>query len=269
MMATLEWRHIDREPGFVRRLIEAQIRLTHRFDRLIPADLRVDGNRDFIERIVPRYLRPGSTVYDVGCGKNPVISQRQKSELRLKVTGLDVDADEMREAAPGTYDETICVDLTTYQGRSDADLVICQSLLEHVRDVEAAIRAISSILRRGGRALIFTPCRNALYARLNRMLPQDFKRRLLFAIFPEMRRSHGFPAFYDRCTAYDLQQLAFRYDLITESLSAYFESGYFRFCLPIHVAWRIGVLTFRLAAGDQAAETMSLVLRKQEARHEP
>ena len=114
-----------------RRLIDFQTRLAGRFDRLLPQDLRVDGNRDFLDALVPEHLEPGSVVYDVGGGKNPVIGSERKAALGLTVVGLDIDDDELSAAPKGLYDRTVAADITNYRGQGDADLVICQALLEH------------------------------------------------------------------------------------------------------------------------------------------
>jgi SAM-dependent methyltransferase len=252
--------------SWLRHLIDSQVHLTRRFDGLLPAEFQVDGNRDFLDNLVPMYLKPGSLVYDVGGGKNPVIGRQLKTSLRLRVVGLDVDSSELAGAPPGLYDQTICADISTYAGCGDADLVVCQALLEHVRDADRAIAAISSILKPGGRAMIFVPSRNALYARLNLILPQRIKRRILYAVFPEMRKDHGFPAYYDRCTPAAFDRLGRRHGLIPESRRLYFTSGYFRFCLPLHVVWRVWLILFRWMAGDEAAETFAVIFRKEQSK---
>ncbi len=244
------------------RVVDLQSRLSLRFDRLLAPEFRLDGNRDFIENLVPAYLSPGMVVYDVGAGRNPLIRPEHKSALGMKVVGLDINAMALRAAPLGAYDEAICADVCEYSGHADADLVICQALLEHVRSVDKAFRGIASVLKPGGRAAIFVPCRNAIYARINLILPEALKRALLFAIFPGMRRDHGFPAFYDQCTPSKLERIARRHGLVTEHRRIYFESSYFRFFFPLHALWRIWVALFRFIAQDEAAETVSLVMRK-------
>src|SRR5262249_28918027 len=160
----------------LRRLVEIQVGWSRWFDRFIPPEYTVDGNRDFLDDLVPRHLRNGMRIYDVGGGKNPVISRDTKSAMDLQVVGLDIDSRGLRSAPDGVYDETVCADITRYTGLADADLVICQSTLEHARDTSAALRAIARILKPGARALIFTPSRNAVYARFNLLLPERLKR---------------------------------------------------------------------------------------------
>jgi hypothetical protein len=77
-----------------------------------------------------------------------------------------------------------------------------------VEDVEAAFASITSVLKPGGVALIFVPSRNAVFARLNMLLPQSVKQSILYSIFPEKRKKQGFPAFYNNCTPSGLKKLA-------------------------------------------------------------
>ena len=233
-----------------------------RFDALLPEEFSIDGNREFLDKLVPSFVLPRTVIYDVGGGKNPVVGPQRKTELGLRVIGLDIDGGELTSAPTGSYDKAVCADISSYQGPGDGDLVICQALLEHVRDTGAALRAISSILKPGGRALIFVPSRHAVYARINLLLPESLKRRILFTVFPKTRRDHGFHAFYDRCTPANFVGMAAQNGLVTEDCRVYFQSGYFRFCFPLHAAWRLWMLLFRRFAGWQAAETFTLILRK-------
>jgi len=250
--------------GAVRAFINGNIRLSHSFDKLLPAKLRVDGNRHFIECFAPRFLAEGQRVFDIGGGKNPYISVDRKQELGLTVTALDIQADEMARAPAGAYDESICADISSYRGNADADLVICQALLEHVKDVGGAFEAIASMLKPGGRALIFVPSRNAVFARLNLLLPQKIKERILFAIYPQTRRNQGFVSYYDRCTPRDFRRLGEGNGLVVEEAEYYFVSSYFRFFFPAYLLWRLWLLGFHAVAGNQAAETFSMALRKPE-----
>jgi 2-polyprenyl-6-hydroxyphenyl methylase/3-demethylubiquinone-9 3-methyltransferase len=247
----------------VRTFVHAQVNWSHRIDRLLPDSLRIDGNREFLEAVVPQYLTQGAHIYDIGGGKNPVIACERKAALSLRVTGLDIDPRELSSAPDGSYDRVVCADISSFTGAGDADLVICQALLEHVADTESALRAIASILRPGGRALVFVPSRNAVYARLNMILPEGLKRAILFGIYPEMMRDHGFPAYYDRCTPAEFDEMARLHGLVREDRRLYFQSDYFRFCIPMHLLWRTWVVLFRAMAGATAAETFTLVLRKE------
>jgi SAM-dependent methyltransferase len=157
----------------------------------------------------------------------------------------------------------IAADLCQYRGDGTADLVICMATLEHVPDAAGAIRAIASCLRPGGRACLFMPSRNAVFARLNLILPQRLKERLLFNLIPEKAAGHdGFPAFYNACTPRQMIDLARSAGLEPETRELYWISSYFMILTPVFVIWRVWQGLFWLIARDQAAETFALVLRK-------
>jgi len=256
----LEQFHV--QPSLVRRCLRAQIRWSGWIDDRLSAPFRVDGNRDFLDSVVPQHLQPGSMVYDVGGGKNPVVDQAVKQRLGLQVAGLDIDAAELAAAPDGLYDRTICADVTQYRGSGDGDLVICQALLEHVPDTGRALESIAGLLKPGGRALVFIPSRNAVYARLNLLLPEKLKCWILFGIFPSMSRDHGFRAYYDRCTPRAIEETAIRCGLTVEERRLYYRSDYFRFFVPLHAIWRTWQMVFHRLVGDEAAETFTFVFQK-------
>lgn len=250
--------------NFLRTMIHWQVWLSERFDGMLPAKFQQDGNEDYRENLVPLYLRHGLRLYEVGGGKSPLIDADVKQSYALHIIGIDIDQEELDRAQPGLYDETICADITTFQGQGDGDMIICQTLLEHVQDTEATIGAIAGILKPGGMALLFVPSRNALFARLNILLPHDLKRRILFGIYPERAVKQGFRAYYHRCTPRAMVQIASSLGLAVKELRTYYISHYFYFCFPLHLLWRLWLFLFYALAGKQAAETFSLVLVKPE-----
>lgn len=246
----------------LRRVTEFQAQLTRMMDRVLPEKYRIYGRQYFRERLVPRYLARHQTIYDVGAGATPFLLPERKAWLAARVVGLDISASELARAPEGSYDQTERVDISAYAGRGDADLVICQSVLEHVHDVAGAFASLASILRPGGRLLVFVPNRNAFFARLNLMLPEALKRRVLFALYPEKQETCGFPVFYDRCTPRDFRALADACGLTVEAERHFFICSYFFGLLPVYFIWRLWILIGARVFGAQAAATFCMVLRK-------
>ena len=248
--------------GLVNSIVSSQLRISAAFNRLLPLDLQVDGNRDFLDDFVWRYVRHGLVVWDVGGGKSPCFSPAKKAELGLRVVGLDTSAAELSLAEPGSYDRTIVADLTTMESTHDeADLVICQAVLEHVKSTGSALSSIARILRPGGTALVFVPCRKAWYARLNLMLPDSIRLRLISLLTGERAVFHGFPPYYDRCTPEEFESMAASAGLSVVELKMYYESTYFRVAFPVYLLWR-GWMAARRALGRPIPETFSMALRK-------
>jgi ubiquinone/menaquinone biosynthesis C-methylase UbiE len=247
-----------------RQLIASQVALSRAFDRLLPRSFRIDGSKDFKQRIVPSYLRPGLVVYDIGGGARPCVDLETKRRLGLKVTGVDIDGEQLAKAPRGLYDRAIATDITTYQEQNVADLVVCKSTLEHVRNTEAALATMARLLSPGGTLLVFVPSRNALYARLNVLLPQHVKMRLLSAFMPDRADHLGFPAMYDHCTPRDFCRFATSYGLQIKELRPYYISSYFSVVFPVYVLWRAWILAYRAVAREHAAESFVLIARKPE-----
>ncbi len=107
--------------GILRAFIESQKRLSQAFDRLLPARYRRDGNRDYLDSLVPAYLRKGITIYDVGGGKNPCLTAEKKRALEARVVGVDIDQAELNLAPEGAYDSVVCADIASLSIQQDAD----------------------------------------------------------------------------------------------------------------------------------------------------
>jgi 2-polyprenyl-6-hydroxyphenyl methylase/3-demethylubiquinone-9 3-methyltransferase len=236
--------------SLVRALIQNQRRLSVRLDRLLPVEYRVDGNSDFKSQFAPRFVRLGALTYDVGGGKRLFFSALEKESHQLRVVGVDIDAQELARAAPGCFDNLICADVTQYTGNADGELVVCCTLLEHVKNTDAAIACIASLLKKDGIALIFVPSRRALFAKLNLLLPERLKRWLLFSIFPETSPKQGFPSYYDRCSPEEMQRLCQKHWLTVIEAKYYFVSSYFSFFFPLYLLWRAWILSARWLCGN-------------------
>jgi SAM-dependent methyltransferase len=244
-----------------RRFINSQVRISDWFDGLLPAKFSASSHQDFLQ-LVTKYINNGTIIYDIGGGKNPFITLERKSNLNYRVIGVDIDEDELKAAPVGVYDNTIVADITKYTGDMDGDVVICSTVLEHVESMEAALRGIGSCLKNGGYCAIFVPSKNALYARINRILPERLKRRILFSLFPDSRSLSGFPAYYDHCTPQDVKQIAKSLGLEVLEEKYYYKSKYFSFFFPLYLLWRIYLLVFYFIEKEQAAETFIMVLKK-------
>lgn len=232
-------------------------------NRLLLPELTTDGNKTFLRKVVPSILEPGMTVYDIGGGSQPCISLEQKKAYSIRLVGLDISDKELEAAQKGLYDRTIVADICTYSGQADADIVVCQAVLEHVADNRASVDAISRMLKPGGKLYVFVPCRNALYARLNMALPQKIKEKLLETFFPGTEDHQGFPAVYDRCTPRQLGDLAEASGLKVREIKLFWMSSYFMVFLPAFLLWSLWQVIAYVVLKEGAAETFILVAEKE------
>jgi 2-polyprenyl-6-hydroxyphenyl methylase/3-demethylubiquinone-9 3-methyltransferase len=201
--------------------------------RIVPG-CAPDGPTDFRERVLPKLLKPGLRVLDVGGGKRPAIPLAVKQELGLHVVGLDVSESELAQAPPGAYDETMVGDVAAIRIPGQYDLVFSRAVLEHVADPATAIANLAGVLVPGGIMAHVMPCRNAPFAILNRLLGNRTARRLLFAIFPEKQENSGFLAYYRDCTPTRLSHTCRKSGLEVVNLTPYYNSGYTSFFTPLY-----------------------------------
>jgi len=257
--------HTDRSrsvpTGPLDSFVRWQFSLSRAFDRLLDERYRIDGCKDFVSNFVPRHARCRAEVWDVGGGRTP-LSAALKDGMEWTTVGLDIDLSELQEAPSGTYDRIVPADITRYRGEGSADMVICQSLLEHVENVEQALEGMATILKPGGLALLFVPSRFAVYTFLGRLCPEKLKRILLRRLVHRDVPFYPFPAYYDRCTPGEFAEMARRTGFELDQQQFYYASEYFMFLTPLHIAWRVWQIAARQLLKDQAAETFALCLRK-------
>jgi 2-polyprenyl-3-methyl-5-hydroxy-6-metoxy-1,4-benzoquinol methylase len=248
-----------------RKFISFNRRLSLAFDqRFIPKKFSVDGLKDFHERLAPSHVGSGQNIYDIGGGKIPFFTAEAKKRKKLRVTGIDIDEQELKRAPTGSYDETVVSDIATFRPKkAKADVVICQAVLEHVANTPAAVSAIGDILKPGGKALLFIPNRNALFARINLILPEAFKRKILFKIFPETEHAQGFPAYYNKCTPRAFKRLCSDNDLVITELQGYYFVTYFSFFFPAHLLWRFGQMILYPVFRENISEAFAVIAVKQ------
>ncbi|HEU4684001.1 MAG TPA: class I SAM-dependent methyltransferase [Nitrospira sp.] len=109
-------------------------------------------------RLIKKYAGPGSTILDVGVGLGRLLGQVQESRR----FGADITFKYL-EAAKERGIEVCCAeaDDLPYQ-EAMFDLVVCTDVLEHVLDLNGALKSILRVLKPGGVLLIRVPDREDL-----------------------------------------------------------------------------------------------------------
>jgi len=250
--------------SIIRTLINSQKYLSEKFDSILPSRMKIFANHVFDRQLVPSYLKENQIIYDIGGGKLPNITADQKEQYNLKIIGMDISQEELDKAQDGMYHKKIAADITQYSGNSDGDLVLCRALLEHVQDVEASLKNIKSVTKPGGHIIIFVPCRNALFTRINMILSDEFKRKLLKLCFPGKHGRLGFTAYYDRCTPKQFEEIAENIGLKVEETTAYYNSQYFSVLTPVHIIWRLYQLAIFHLGMRNFCEAYTMILSNPE-----
>jgi SAM-dependent methyltransferase len=186
--------------GYLRRVIDANVRLSIRLDRRINPD-HGDLHRAFITAVRDEMSRlpEGSVVADLGGGRRCYYVDCLPDEHSLHLVAVDISADELA----ANTDVAECRIANVAEGLPFADgevsLVLSRMLLEHVDGVPAAANHMGRVLAEGGVAIHFLPCRYSTFALAARLLPFGLLLALLHRVSPGTRGEVEFDVFYDDC----------------------------------------------------------------------
>lgn len=223
---------------------------------------RRSGGRDFRDRVLPGLLQEGQRVLDVGGGKHPAIDLATKRRLELYIVGLDIDADELKRAPEGVYDDTVVGDVAEATIPGQYDLIISKTVLEHTQQNERVIANLAGSLGEGGTMAHFIPCKNALFARINLLLGNNVSRKILFALQPEKKTTSGFKAYYEFCTPSQMSRLCEENGLQVDRLTAYFSSDYCSFFAPLYTLDIMRQLLMKMLCPQDMAENFIIIASK-------
>lgn len=218
----------------------------------------VDFNRkwclDFLERhpldekninkvyrkVVRKHLSDGMLIYDVGGGKNC----RYLSDVdfdTMEVISLDISQEEL-DANLGIKEKIqcdVCKTIPTPYGK--VDMITSSSVCEHLKSPKRYYENAYRALKPGGMFINMFPCRYAIFATINRLLPKEFAQKVLYFFLPGAKKDCGFPAFYERLyfdqVVSDLRNQGF---IVRGIYTRYLQCDYDIFCIPlflINYAW--------------------------------
>jgi len=163
----------------------------------------IDGTLAFYLR-VNALLVPSSIVLDFGCGRggyqeDPILIRRDLRILKgkaSKVIGLDINP----AAGDNPYiDEFIPLESDQWpvEDRS-ADLVVCDNVLEHLKDPGYFFIEAQRVLRSGGHVCIRTPNSWNYIAIISRLIPNKYHSKVTAAVQDNRKEQDVFPTYY-RC----------------------------------------------------------------------
>lgn len=249
--------------GTARRFMTLNRRWSRKLDTFLdPRGRRGDGTVDFMTAIRSA-LRPGMVVMDVGGGKRPAIAPDLKASLHVWVIGVDISQEELNAAPPGGYDQIVCGDVATATALPEAELAICRSVTEHVRDPNAMYLNIFRALRPGGFLISQVPNKFAPYALLNAALPNQLTKVLLGFFHWETKEETGFPALYRYCYPSRLESLLLDVGFRGVRIHPSYRTEYCNFFLPLHaceLAWQLFTSRFNRR---NLCEAFTVVAEKQ------
>jgi SAM-dependent methyltransferase len=108
--------------------------------------------------LVRKYSVPGARILDVGCGLARLLEQFRE----LERYGMDISPDYLEHAQRKGVD--VCLARVEDMPYRDGffDVVVCTDVLEHVFDLDLAVRQILRVVRDGGVVVVRVPYREDL-----------------------------------------------------------------------------------------------------------
>lgn len=195
-----------------------------------------------------------SVVIDFGCGRglctdDPVPHRRQLRILKgkaKKVIGVDVGTNGATNAAIDEFRELAAASRWPIEDQS-ADVVLCDSVMEHLPDPEAFFSEARRVLRPGrGVVCIRTPNLWGYVAVMSRLIPNRHHNTVLQKVQRDRLEEDVFPTLYRCNTIRRLRKMMAAYGFDPVVYGAESEPGYFDFSSFLY---GLGVLHRKLAPG--------------------
>lgn len=244
--------------GLFRKFVDLNVRLSRGFENLFT--FNADGQLLLSKLFLS--LEPHHRVADVGGGKKPAKRLEGIKDPKVAVyDGFDISKEELL-IARDLYTDIFELDLTKDQtGKTKQyDVVICLNTLEHVTDTASSIETLAHMVDDNGTLYLKLPCRYAMFAKLNLMMPNELKRKIMHTVYPH-KVGDGFKAYYDRCTPNQIIEICRQNGLVLQEKSLIKWTSYFSFLFPVYVVWRFVTMIQNIVISDYC-EAFELVLVK-------
>jgi SAM-dependent methyltransferase len=176
----------------------------------------IDGTIAFYSRI-NALLASTSIVLDVGCGRgiydqDLVIWRRNLRILKgkgKKVIGLDVDPAAKENPC---INEFRLLDSDRWPVDDESiDLVVCDNVLEHLKDPVPLFKEANRVLQRGGYVCIRTPNSLNYIALFSRLIPNKYHSKVTAVVQDSRKEEDVFPTYYRCNTVTKIRSMMKRY----------------------------------------------------------
>lgn len=174
---------------------------------------------------------PAPVILDVGGGAECCFNAFKPPGGRI----LCLDVSPQQLANNRDADELLLADATKEIPLPDAsvDLIVSRAVLEHMESPQDFFRHSFRVLKPGSYCIHVFPCKMALFAIINRLLPQTLSRKILFYFKPDSRGKGGFPAYYHKCYYTGIKRVLMETGFDLKEIRHYYnQSVYFEFFLP-------------------------------------
>lgn len=159
-----------------------------------------DFNRDLLEKINQIIKQSDNLkVLEAGGADRPLLEKSDK----WTYYGMDID---QKPSCYKCYDKFL-VQSIEEKIDDDFDLIISQTLLEHVPNNTKSIEAMYNALNNGGAMLHYLPSKAHIYSICLRLVGPKIQKALIKHLRPEAVSTAGYPAFFDKCSTHEMREL--------------------------------------------------------------
>ena len=255
-------------------MIRALIRANRRVcDKLAPHFPQTTPNMErlYVEKVAEHVnAKPGQVIIDVGGGRSCRFVEALEPPRRGTIIAIDVAPGEMQHNTD--VDAKVVGDVTRALPLEDqsVDLIASRSVLEHLPRLEPFMREAFRVLRPGGQCIHFFPCKFALFAMANQLIPNRVAKRLLYSVFEESAGIGGFPAHYDHCHDPAFTRLLEKngFEILWRH-HGYYQAHYFSFAVPLYVLAALYEMAVAALGLKRLCAYLIVIARKPDKSHLP
>jgi SAM-dependent methyltransferase len=192
--------------------------------------------------LIQKYLAPGQTVLDAGCGRYMKFSKELADGRQVFGIDLESTLDTRNQTAPFG----VRGNLSQLPFKAESfDMVISRSVVEHLDDPPQVFREFCRVLRPGGKVVIVTPNRYDYVSIIASVTPYRLHRSLVSKIF-RVSEEDVFPTLYRANTLSSIRKALTGAGLIEKELDTV--NHYPAYLMFSPVLFRLGMLYERLTA---------------------
>jgi len=115
---------------------------------------------EWVSKYLQQYLPPSGSILEVGCGPGVLLRSAAQANPALRLTGIDISADRVREATERNADlphiEILQGDASCalHVPADSFDVVYSRFMLEYLADKDRVVHELSRVCRPGGAVLL-------------------------------------------------------------------------------------------------------------------
>jgi len=211
-------------------LINLNRRISNRFSRAFPGFTGSPSSQGIILEEINAFIKAGSgrklKILEAGGIDRPLLEKSDK----YTYDGLDIEhkseCDEIyhdflvqsiEEKIPGKY-----------------HLIISFTLLEHVKNNQAALSSIYASLQNDGKTINYLPSKHHPYSIILRMVGDKMQKKIIRYLRPWAQGVTGYPAFFDECSPREMKKLLSKIGCQNIAIIPFYRANdYFSFCFPL------------------------------------